>query len=177
MRHSFETNENVLVDDRTLDTNEVQNRTLLISIETVEENEIQDVGLESNAKASTNAIAFNDINAKQSEMELDVTSSIHKGSALNNDKPLSESLSKHNDISNSSIEMSNVVSDTNGLSSTSNNLQTLNAPNLMDRLEDTIEEKAASSGDTKIEDLSSSQVRSKISPIVSLNGVGDVDSE
>ena len=177
LRHSFNPNENVLVDDRTLDTNEVQNRTLLISIETVEENEIQDVGLESNAKASTNAIAFNDINAKQSEMELDVTSSIHKGSALNNDKPLSESLPKHNDISNSSIEMSNVVSDTNGLSSNSNKLQASNAPNSIDRLEETIKEKTASSGDTKIKDLSSSQIGAKISPMVSLNGVGDVDSE
>ena len=177
LQHSFDTNENVLVDDRTLDTNEVQNRTLFISIETVEENEIQDVGLESNAKASINAIAFNDINAKQSEMELDVTSSIHHSSSLDKDTPLSKSQSKHDDISNSSIEMSNVVSDTNALSSNSNKLQTSNAPNLIDRLEDTIKEKTASSGVTKIEDLSSIQVGAKISPMVSLNGVGDVDSE
>ena len=170
-------NDNVLVDDRTLDTNEVQNRTLFISIETVEENEIQDVGLESNAKASTNAIAFNDINAKQSEMELDVTSSIDHSSGLDNDKPLSKNLSKHDDISNSSIEMSTVVSDTNGLSNNSNKLQTSTATNLIDRLEDTIKEKTASSGDTKIEELSSSQPGAKISPMVSLNGVGDVVSE
>ena len=174
---SFDKKKNVMIDNKKLDTIETQNRTILDNVETVEENEIQDVPLESPAKAFTNADAFNDLNAKQLEKEISLTSSVQLSSIPENNLSSSNELSKGDVISNASPEVSNVVSVTNDLISNSNELQNHHATNSIDVHGDEMEKKGISLNETEMENLLISQDVGETSPSVSLNGVGDVDSE
>ena len=162
--------------NRLLDAIEIKDITIVEDMENVEENEIQDVGLESSAKALTNTVAFNESNAKETAIESDVTSSIQLSPFQKSN--VTKELSKFDDILNSSAETSSVVSATNSsFRNNSNTTQTPKAQNSVDQLEDKLENNTSSLDDPETDSLPISHVKALASPSVSLNGDGDVDSE
>ena len=162
-----------------LDIKEIRNMTIIDKIETKNEteNEIEDVEMGSQAKALNNAIAFDDSNAKKSTIENDVTSSITLSSFQENNVSPSKDLSKVDDISDSSLEISTVVSATNDLQRNLKLPTNPQKPNSNELSEDKLEDDTASFDEPKAEDFPISPVEADSSPFVSLNGVGDIESE
>ena len=180
---AIEHNEIVPIENELIEVTEINVSPKIDKNEMLEENEIPDVGLNSVPRALTNTTAYPEANIKQTSLFEETTTSLPSEFKEDNataavlEQPL-----KVIDTSNITTEVSkNAISATNisiGNSSVLPSKSLIAAPNLVTELEDhNITKETFFVEEPKKEDNTLNQTKDGFSPFVSLNGVGDLDSE
>ena len=170
-------------EDELIEVTESNVRVKIDKIKSLEENEIPDVGLNSIPRALTNTTAYPEANIKQTSLVEDASTTLppqfkeDNATATVLEQPL-----KVIDTSNSTVKVSKkAISATNipiGNSSVLPSKTLIATPSLVTQLEDDkLVKESFFVEEPKKEDNPLNQTKDSFSPFVSLNGVGDLDSE